>query len=137
MHLVLRPVRLPLLPLDLGPAIGVEVFSGRSSGASERASASSAPSGAGKGEVARSQRTSPARASSSVASPCSSQQALRRGESGGSSVVRSRSRSSRVSRSSDRGRIAEPALGRPALVTGPVVLALALLTARGQAVESV
>ena len=26
MHLVLRPVRLPLLPLDLGPAGGVEVF---------------------------------------------------------------------------------------------------------------
>ena len=25
MHLVLRPVRLPLLPLDLGPARGVEV----------------------------------------------------------------------------------------------------------------
>ena len=26
MHLVLRPARLPLLPLDLGPARGVEVF---------------------------------------------------------------------------------------------------------------
>ena len=37
----------------------------------------------------------------------------------------------------EQGRIAEPALGRPALVTGPVVLTLALLTARGQAVESV
>ena len=50
--------------------------SGCSSGACERASASSAPSGAGKGEVARSQRTPPARAASSVASPRSSQHAL-------------------------------------------------------------
>ena len=50
--------------------------SGRSSGARERASASSAPSGAGMGEVARPQRTPPARAASSVASPRSSQHAL-------------------------------------------------------------
>ena len=55
--------------------------SGCSSGALECPSASSAPSGAGKGEVARSQRTSRARAASSVASPRSSQHALRRGES--------------------------------------------------------
>ena len=99
---MLRPVRLPLLPLDLGPARGVEV-SGRLSGARERASVSSAPSGAGEGEVARSQRTPPAHAASSVASPRSSQHTLRRGESGDSSVVLSHSRSSRVSRSSDRG----------------------------------
>ena len=77
--------------------------SGRSSGARERASASSAPSGAGEGEVARSQRTPPARAATSVASPLSSQHALQRGESGESSEVRSRSRYFRVSRSSDRG----------------------------------
>ena len=32
----------------------------------------------------------------------------------------------------EQGRIAEPALGRPALVTAPVVLAVALLTARGR-----
>ena len=102
MHLVLRPVGLPLLPLDLGPERDGSV-SGRSSGARECASASSAPLGAGKGEVARPQRTPPARTASSVASPRSSQHALRRGESGESSVVRSRSRSSRVSRSSDRG----------------------------------
>ena len=101
-HLVLRPVRLPFLPLDLGPARGVEV-SGRSSAACERASVSSAPSGDGEGEVARLQRTPTARAASSVASPRSSQHALQRGESGESSVVRSRSRSSRVNRSSDRG----------------------------------
>ena len=37
----------------------------------------------------------------------------------------------------EQGRIAGPALGRPPLVTGPVILALALLTARGQVVESV
>ena len=68
MHLVLRPVRLPLLPLDLGLARGVEVsLDIRLLHAS--APVSSAPSGAAEGEVARSQRTSPARAASTVASP--------------------------------------------------------------------
>ena len=71
--------------------------SGRSSAARKRASVSSAPLGAVEGEVARSQRTPPARATSSVASSFSSQHALQRGESGESSVVSSRSRSSRVS----------------------------------------
>ena len=37
----------------------------------------------------------------------------------------------------EQGRIAEPVLGRTALAIAPVVLALALLTARGQAVGSV
>ena len=37
----------------------------------------------------------------------------------------------------EQGRIVGPALGWPALVTGPVDLALALLPASGQAVESV
>ena len=106
--------------------------SGRLSGARERASASSAPLGAGEEEVSLSQRTPPACSTSSAASPRSSQHALRRGESGESSEVRSRSRSSRVSRSSDRGRIVGSAL-----VTGPVDPTLALLPARGQAVESV
>ena len=55
--------------------------SGHSSVAHERASVSSAPSGAGEGEVARSRRTPPARATSSVASPRSSQHAPRRDES--------------------------------------------------------
>ena len=77
--------------------------SGYSSVARERASVSSAPSGAGEGEVARSQRTPPARAASSVASPRSSQHARRRGESGEVSEDRSIARSSRASRSSDRG----------------------------------
>ena len=79
MHLVLRPVRLPLLPLDLGPA----------------------PSGAAEGEVARSQWTPLARPASSVASPHSSQHALRRDELREASEDSSRSRSSHVSRSSD------------------------------------
>ena len=117
---------------------GGSVF-GCSSAACELASISSAPSGAVEGEVACSQRMPPACPASSVASPRSSQHALRRGESGESSVVRSRSRSSRVSRSSDRGtrKDRRPVLGRTALAIAPVVLALALLTARCQAVESV
>ena len=106
--------------------------SGCSSGVRERISASSAPSGPGAEGVARSQRTPPARSASSVASPRSSQRALRRGESGESSEVHSHSRSSHVSRSSDRGRIVGPALGRAALVTSPVDLALAPLPARGR-----
>ena len=112
--------------------------SGRSSGASERASVSSAPSGAAEGEVARSQRTPPARAASSVASPSSLQHALRRDESRESSVIRSCLDPPVFPdlRIEEQGRIAEPALGRTAPVTGPVVLALALLTARGQAPEA-
>ena len=73
--------------------------SGHSSVASERASVSSAPLGAGEGEVARSQRTPPARAASSVASPRSSPHARRRDELREVSEDRSRVRS----RSSDRG----------------------------------
>ena len=103
MHLVLCPGRLPPLPLDLGLAREGGSVSGRSSVARERASVSSAPSGAGKGEVARWQRTSPARAASSVASPRSSQHARRRDELREVSEGRSFSRSFRVSRSSDRG----------------------------------
>ena len=77
---MLCPGRLPPLPLDREGGGGVCV-SGYSSVASERASVSSAPSGAGEGEVARSQRTPPARVASSVASPRSSQHARRREES--------------------------------------------------------
>ena len=74
-HLVLCPGRLPPLPLDLGLARvgGGGGVSGHSSVACERASVSSAPSRAGKGEVAWSQRTPPA--ASSVASPRPSQHA--------------------------------------------------------------
>ena len=77
--------------------------SGRSSYAHELASVSSAPLGVEEGGAARSQRTPLARFASSVDSPRSSLHALRGGESGEPSEVRSRSRSSRVSRSSDRG----------------------------------
>ena len=98
-HLVLSPVRLPLLPLNLGLVRGVEV----SLDVRLLRSVSSAPSGAAEREVARSQRTSPARTASSVASPCSSQHAPRRDELREVSVDRSLSRSSRVSRSADRG----------------------------------
>ena len=76
--------------------------SGLSSVVRERASVSSAPSGAGGGGVSRSRRTPPAHAASSVASPRSSQHALRRGELGEVSEDRSLARSSRVSRSSER-----------------------------------
>ena len=75
--------------------------SGHSSVARERASVSSAPSGAGEGEgegeVARSRRTRPARAASSVASPRSSQHARRRDESREVLEDRSLARSSCVS----------------------------------------
>ena len=91
MHLVLRPVRLPLLPLDLGPARGVEVSL---VARPVRASALLSPRllrELGRGElIVRSGRPLPVHA-------------LRRGESGESSGVCSLSRSSRVSRSSDRG----------------------------------
>ena len=65
--------------------------------ARERASLSSTPSGAGEGEVARSQQTPPARAASSVASPHSSQHARRRDELREVSEDRSIARSSRAS----------------------------------------
>ena len=79
-HLVC-PVRLPPLPLDLGLARGGGGVSGHLYVARERASVSAAPSGAGEGEVARSQRTPPARAASSGASPHLLQHARRRDES--------------------------------------------------------
>ena len=104
-HLVLCPVRLPPLPLGLGLARGGGggSVSGHSSVARERASVSSVHSGAGEGEVARSQQAPPARAASSVASPRSSPLARRCGELREVSEDRSRVRSSRGSRSLDRG----------------------------------
>ena len=68
-----------------------ESVSGHSFVASERASVSSAPSGAAEREVARLQRTPLARAASLVASPHSSQHALRRDESREASEARSHS----------------------------------------------
>ena len=77
--------------------------SGHSSVARGRASASSAPSGAEEIGVARSQRTSLARAASSVTSPRSSPHARQRGELREASEDRSCVVSSHGSRSSDRG----------------------------------
>ena len=113
--------------------------SGCSSGAHERASASSASSGVGKGEVARSQRLPPPAplprlllpAHHSTLCDVVSRESLR-----GSAPVLDPPVFPDL-RIEEQGRIVEPAHGRTALVTGPVVLALAPLTARGQAVESV
>ena len=106
--------------------------SGHLSVARERASVSSAPSGAGVGEVARSQQMPPARAASLAASPRSSQHALR-------CLLWSAPICDPPMfpdlQIEEQGRIAEPAFGRTALVIAPVVLAL--LAARGQVVERV
>ena len=104
-HLVLCPVGLPPLLLVLGLASGGGgggSVSGHPSVASERTSASSAPSGAEEMRVARSQRTPLAHSASSVASPRSSPHARRRGEPREVSEDRSCVRSSCGSRSSDR-----------------------------------
>ena len=78
-HLVLCLGRLPPPPPPARPRSSERggSVSGRSSVARERASASSAPSGAGEMGVARSQRTPLGRAASSVASPRSSPHARR------------------------------------------------------------
>ena len=132
-HQVLCPGRLPPLPLDhclVGGGGGGGSVSGHSSVARERASVSAAPSGAGEGKVARSQRTPcplpPARAASSVASPRSSQYAPFLDPPVFPDL-----------RIEEQGRIVELALGRTALVTVATILALASLTVRGQEVESV
>ena len=132
---MLCPEGLPPLPLDLGLARG------RGGGVSldVRPWRASAPLSLlplrelERGEVARSRRTPPALAASSVASPHSSQHAPRRGELREVSEDRSLARSSRVSRSSEQ----ETRQNRRALVTVAVVLALAPLPVRCQEVESV
>ena len=136
MHLVLLPVRLPLLPLDLGPVREVEVSL---VARPVRASVLLSPrllQELGRGSC-----------SFAADSPCP-----RRFLGGFSPLITARSAMWESLRGSapvldppvfpdlrieEQGRIVEPAHGRTALVTGPVVLALALLTARCQAVESV
>ena len=103
MHLVLRPREASSPPARPQSSERGGRVSGRSSVARERASVSSAPSGAAERGVARSQRTPPACSGSSVVSPHSSQHAPRCDELGEASVDHSRSRSSHVFRSSDRG----------------------------------
>ena len=140
MHLLLlRPVRLPLLPLDLGPARGVEVCL---VARPVRASAPLSPQllrELGRGRLlVRSGLPLPAPlprlplpAHHSTLCDVVSRGSLRR--------------SAPVLDPpvfpdlwiEEQGGIVGSALGRPPLVMGPVVLALALLTACGQAVESV
>ena len=106
--------------------------SGHSSVARERTSVSSAPSGAGKGEVARSQRT-----------PTPLPRLLLPAHHSTLGDVMSREKFQRTAplldppvlpdpRIEEQGRIVELALGRTALVTVAVVLALAPLTVRGR-----
>ena len=138
-HLVLRPVGLPLLPLDLGPARGVEVC--LVSLVARRLLASAPLSLQLLRELWRGRLLvrsgCPVCAASLVASPRSSQHALRRCESLlWSAPVRDPPVFPNL-RVEEQGRITEPILGRTALAIAPVILALALLTARGQVVKSV
>ena len=139
MHLVLRPVRLPLLPLDLGPARGVEV-----SLVARPVCASALLPPRLLRELGRGKLL--VRSGLPLPTPLP-RWPLPAHHSTLCDVV---SRESLLwsapvldppvfpdLRIEEQGRIAEPALGQPSLVTGPVVLALALLTGRGQAVESI
>ena len=139
MHLVLRPVRLPLLPLDLGPARGVEV-----SLVVRLVRASSLLSPLllwelGRWELlVRSRRPLPMLlprlplpAHHCTLCDVVSRESLRR-----SASVRDLPVFPDL-RIEEQGRIVEPALGRAALVAGLGDLALAPLSARGQAVKSV
>ena len=134
MHLVLRPVRLPLLPLDLSPARGVEVCL---VARPMHASALLPPQllrELGRGKLLiRSGLPLPAPlprlllpAHHSTLCDVVSRESLR-----GSAPVLDPPVFPDL-RIEEQGRIVEPALCRTALVTGPVVLALALLTARGR-----
>ena len=139
MHLVLRPVRLPLLPLDLSPARGVEVFLvARPVRVSVLLPPRLLPE-LGRGKLlVRSGLPLPAPlprlplpAHHSMLCGVVSRESLR-----GSAPVLNPPVFPDL-RIEEQGRIVEPALGWTALVNGPVVLALALLTARGQVVESI
>ena len=132
MHLVLRPMRLPLLPLDLGPARGVEVSL---VARPVRASVLLPPRllrELGRGKLlVRNGLPLPAPlprlplpAHHSTLCDMVSQESLR-----WSAPVLDPPVFPDL-QIEEQGRIAKPALGRPALVTGPVVLAL--LTARGR-----
>ena len=134
MHLVLRPVRLPLLPLDLGPARRVEV-----SLAARLVRASAPLSLQLLRELERGRLL--VRSGHPLPAPLP-RLPLPAHHSTLCDVV---SRESLLwsapvldppvfpgPRIEEQGRIAEPALGRTALVIALVVLALALLTARGR-----
>ena len=108
-----------------------------SSGAGGLAPSSPSPSGGGGAGVARSLQTPFSRVSDVVDSPQFSPHVPRCGNSRESSASCSRVLSSRVSRSSDRGRIRGLGHERVARVDVAVALALAPLPVRGQEVESV
>ena len=135
----MHPVRLPLLPLDLGPARGVEVSL---VARPVRASALLPPRllrELGRGKLLVCSRLPlpaplprlPLPAHHSTLCDVVSRESLQ-----GSTPVLDHPVFPDLQIKEQR-RIVEPALGRTALVTGPVILTLALLTARGQAVESV
>ena len=139
MHLVLFPVRFPLLPLDLGPVRGVEVSL---VACPVRASTLLSPRllrELGRGELlVCSGRPLPALlprlpfpAHHSTLCEVMSRESLRR-----SAPVHDPPVFPDL-RTEEQGRIVEPVLGRPALMTGLVDLAPAPLPARGQAVESI
>ena len=133
MHLVLRPMRLPLLPLDLGPARGVEVSLDvcllRASAPSSLQLLRELQRGM---LLVRSGRPLPAPlprlllpTRRSMLCDVMSREKLRRTASFLDPPVFP------DLRIEEQGRIIEPALGRTALVTVAVVLTLAQLTVRG------
>ena len=138
-HLVLRPVRLPLLPLDLGPARGVEV-----SQVARLVRASVLPSPLllrelGRGELlVCSGRPLPALLPRWPLSAhhCTLCDVVSRESFWRSAPVRDPLVFPDL-RIEEQGRIVEPALGQAAPVASLSDLALSLLPARGQAVESV
>ena len=133
MHLMLRPVGLPLLLLDLGPARGVEVsLVTRLLRASVPLSLQLLRELQRGRLLIRSRRPLPAPlpllplpAHRSTLCDAMSRESLRR-----SAPVLDPPVFPNL-QIEEQGRIAEPALGRTALVTGAAILALALLTARG------
>ena len=140
MHLVWLPVGLPLFPLDLGPARGVEVsLDARPVRAGVLLSLMLLRELRSRELLARSGPLLPALLLPRLAVPthhcmlCEvvSQESLRR-----STPVRDPPVLPDL-RLEKQGRIVEPALGRAAPVTGLAALALAPLPARSQAVESI
>ena len=134
MHLVLCPVRLPLLLLNLGPARGVEVSLVARLVRASALLPTRILRELGRGRLLiRSGRPLPAPlprlplpAHHSTLCDVVSRESLRK-----SAPVLDPPMFPDL-RVEEQGRIVGPALGRPALVTGPIVPALALLPARGR-----
>ena len=133
MHLVLRPMRLPLLPLDLGPARGVEVS------LDVRLLRASAPLSL---QLLRELQRGRLLVRSGLSLPALLPRLLLPTHRSTLCDMMSREKLRRTApfldppvfpdlRIEEQGRIIEPALGRTAVVTMAVVLALAPLTVRG------